>query len=710
MLARIGTGISLVRHLGFGWAWNRVAGVVEARLGLLARQDPQRAWREWDPGKARRAAEDWRRSRGTFFFSCKDRAGYCARLRSLDASGLGPLPEAQGVREGRFRYFSHHEMSLGQPVDWLLDPWTGRRASTGMHWSKVRDDEGGDIKVIWEPSRFAWVYALVRAYWRTGDESHAELFWRLLGEWRDANPPGTGPNWRCGQEATFRAMALCFALWGFEDAASSTDERVASLLEVLEVTGKRIECHLSYALSQRNNHGVSEAMGLFMLGTLLPNLDRAARWESRGRRLLEDLAGEVIYPDGGFSQHSFNYQRVMLHDYAWAMRLATLAGRPLGGLACERVRNSARLMATWTHPANGSMPNHGGNDGALVLPLDNSGYGDFRAASQVASLASGGPRFWDRGPWDESELWMFGDDARGIAVEPLTAGRQAAQEAGYHGWNGGGASVFMHVPQFRHRPSHADILHCDIMLEGIRLSLDPGSYSYRIPPSLSPGLASVMHHGTVSVDGQEPMSRVSRFIWLPWPGCRMIATGESGDGESQWMDAEHDGYQRLADPVMHVRRVVRIGSHTVVVLDVLEGCEEHEARLHWLLPAEVTQDQAKPGWLQLGTAGRRFGMGVGCMGGTLDHTLVRSDPASLRGWQSPRYQWLQPAASWASTARGSVIRPWSVFTSREDAHARVEQGRLLLESGPDRWALAWPGCRGEKGTSATPACRRGWVE
>jgi len=54
--------------------------------------------------------------------------------------------------------------------------------------------------VIWEPSRFGFAYALVRAYWRSGDERYAELFWQLVEDWRANNTPQLGPNWKCGQE------------------------------------------------------------------------------------------------------------------------------------------------------------------------------------------------------------------------------------------------------------------------------------------------------------------------------------------------------------------------------------------------------------------------------------------------------------------------------------------------------------------------------
>src|SRR5262249_14485641 len=170
----------------------------------------------------------------------------------------------------------------------------------------------GDIRVIWEPSRFAFAYDLVRAYWRTGDERYAEQFWRLVESWRAANPPQLGPNWKCGQETSLRVMAWCFGLYGFLDAAVTTAARVAQLAQMIAVSGHRIEAMLDYALSQHNNHGISEGTGLWTIGVLFPELRRAEVWRRQGRQVLERLGRELIYDDGPFTHPSLHYPPLLL--------------------------------------------------------------------------------------------------------------------------------------------------------------------------------------------------------------------------------------------------------------------------------------------------------------------------------------------------------------------------------------------------------------
>jgi len=213
-------------------------------------------------------------------------------------------PRAEALLRGVLRYFEYHDLEVGWPPDWFRNPFTGEQLPADCHWSRVPTFAAGDIKCVWEASRFGFAYLLVRAYWRTGDARYAEAFWQAVEDWRVHNPPNTGPNWKCGQESAFRIMAWLFGGYGFGDARATTPERQAMLAQMVAVSARRIEAHFEYALSQENNHGISEALGLWTVGTLFPQLKCARRWEASGRRWLERLAQDLIYQDGGFSQHS----------------------------------------------------------------------------------------------------------------------------------------------------------------------------------------------------------------------------------------------------------------------------------------------------------------------------------------------------------------------------------------------------------------------
>jgi hypothetical protein len=77
--------------------------------------------------------------------------------------------------KGNISYFSGRQYNVGSPPDWFLNPVSQKRCpDVDSHWSELPDfsDEVGDIKIIWEASRFDWALVFARAYRVTGDEKY----------------------------------------------------------------------------------------------------------------------------------------------------------------------------------------------------------------------------------------------------------------------------------------------------------------------------------------------------------------------------------------------------------------------------------------------------------------------------------------------------------------------------------------------------------
>ena len=70
-----------------------------------------------------------------------------------------------------------------------------------------------------------------------------------------------------GQEVAIRLMVFIWASQAFQDAAASTPERHARLIQSMAVHATRILPTLIYARSQNNNHLILEAAALFTAGT-----------------------------------------------------------------------------------------------------------------------------------------------------------------------------------------------------------------------------------------------------------------------------------------------------------------------------------------------------------------------------------------------------------------------------------------------------------
>ncbi len=687
----------LWHHLGPRWLAQRLHHLLRVRNGYLRVRLPARDWTAWslrdlcrDPalGDPEALLEYRRLAAPPFFFSPSDRHLFRPFFAAWDDGSTTPQQVADDLEQGRITYFGHSAVQAGFPPNWHTNPLTGDEAPRDRHWSLIGDFSFGDIKVIWEANRFAFAYDLVRAYWRSGDERYPELFWRAIEDWRQQNCPQQGANWKCGQEISFRMMAWCAGLYGFLDSAATTPTRVAMLMQMIALAARRIEANISYALSQRNNHGISEGLGLLTAGLLFPELHSAAHWQEKGRAILEGQGQALIYRDGSFAQNSTNYHRVMLHDLLWSLRLADLHNVPFSSTLKARVSRASDWLYQIQDRSTGRVPNYGPNDGALILPLNNCDYRDFRPVVQAVRYLSSGVRTYDAGPWDEDLLWLFGPEALESPVDKPPQLDVAALEGGYYAMRTRESMAFTRCATFRHRPAEADALHVDVWWQGQNIALDAGTYSYNAPAPWDGALARTRYHNTVSVDGLDQMERVSKFLWLPWLHGRCAPPLTSPGGRLAYWEGQHDGYLRLRPPALHRRAIARLDNASWVVLDLLDSPGKHVYRLHWLLADLPHTWDAAAGYLALDTPAGPYGLRMGALAGPGSQTLARGDATTPRGWVAPGYFVREPALSLEIEIEASSTLFWTLL-GPEPHRLALGDGRIEVQAEDWRAVLDW---------------------
>src|SRR5256885_961365 len=213
-----------------------------------------------------------------FFVAFNEPATTRAELhRRFGAQSASLLARARAAQAGKFDLLGLSGLDFGTPVDWHLDPTSGVRAPL-THWSRIDYLDArvaGDKKFIWELNRHQHFNTLGRAYWHTGDERFAATFAAHAEAWMDANPPKLGINWASSLEVSFRAIAWLWALYFFKDADALTPQLFLRLLKFLYAHARHIETYLSTYFAP-NTHLTGEALGLYYLGTLLPEFKRAS--------------------------------------------------------------------------------------------------------------------------------------------------------------------------------------------------------------------------------------------------------------------------------------------------------------------------------------------------------------------------------------------------------------------------------------------------
>lgn len=648
-MKKIRIALQLIGYFGIGWLLFRVFYALKTRAGWYRRRFPPYEWADrplvyWlrpDVPSTAEAYAEWRAAHAApFFFDA---------LPTLELP-QAPIDEADALISGAWTYFTHTRLPIGMPPDWHKNQFDGQRAPEDKHWSRISDFDSGDIKFIWEASRFSGVFALVRAYAATRDEKYPAAFWQLVSDWADKNPPQLGPNWKCGQEATFRVMAWCFGLYAFKDSAAP--QQIAQLVSMIAAHGDRIEGNIAYAVSQNNNHGVSEGVGLWTIGTLFPEFKQAKAWARKGKRIAQGEIRRQVYDDGSYAQYSPNYQRVMLHDAIWALRLGELNHDRFAADIYQKVEKSADFLANLLDPTTGYVPNHGANDSAFVLPLNKADSRDFRPIVQLAYYTTHRKRLFDG--FDEDLRWLFAAEAGAEAAASAKDTLQhqpafAAPIGGYYTMRGPESWLMMRCATYKARPHHADQLHVDFWWRGINICCDAGTYLYNGDLPWDGGLSTTTVHNTVSVDGRDQMTPYSHFIWLDW------SRGHVERHTAEIFEGWHDGYRRLPSPVDHQRRIERTGD-VWLITDTLTGTARHTYTFHWLLP-DLPYEQGEMS-ITLKTEHGDFYL---YFFDAID--IVRAESSSVRGWRSQFYGEKEPALSVKAmkTSNGEA-RLWMVLS------------------------------------------------
>ncbi len=100
---------------------------------------------------------------------------------------------------------------------------------------------------------------------------------------------------------------------------------------------------------------------------------------------------------------------------------------------------------------------------------------------------------------------------------------------------------------------HADALSIWLSLDDEYFLVDAGTYSYHSHPDWRTFFRGTAAHNTARVDGRNQSEMAGRFLWSAKAKARLLRFEENS--EQVTIEAEHDGYVRLNDAVIHRRCV-----------------------------------------------------------------------------------------------------------------------------------------------------------
>lgn len=501
------------------------------------------------------------------------------------------IERAERIIKGRFDLLGFHDLSFGEPVDWHLEPVAGKRAPL-RHWSQINyldANAAGDKKIVWELNRHQYFLTLGRAYWYTHDERYACTFAAHLADWMDKNPPKLGINWASSLEVAFRSISWLWALHFFKESEHLTPELFLRALKFLYLHARHLETYLSTYFSP-NTHLTGEALGLFYLGTLLPEFGRAGVWRAKANRILMAELDRHVLPDGVYFEQTSYYHRYTTDFYTHLYILLQARGEEANSKLESKLTALLDHLMYITRP-DGTTPLFGDDDGGRLLSLDERAANDFRAALSTGALLFNRADYKQvAGELAEETLWLLGKDVAARfdqleAQEPAQASR-AFTDGGYYvmrdGWERD--ANFLLIDCGPHGTlncghAHADALSFDMAACGRTLLVDTGTYTYTGSRDARDLFRSSMAHNTLVVDGESSSVPAEPFSWKHVAQAR--ARRWISCGHFDFFEGEHEGYRRLPQPVTHTRSFLFIKNRYWVMRDLIETNGPHRCELRF---------------------------------------------------------------------------------------------------------------------------------
>lgn len=481
--------------------------------------------------------------------------------------------EAEAVLAHRIAlYDSVHD--LGLHIDWHCDPYSGVCWPL-EHFARTPlvIAPGADVRVVWELNRLQHLVTLGRAYALTNDERFTEEFLVQLTSWHEQNPPRFGPNWKVAMEVALRAVNIITALEMLRGSPKVDDEAMKLIMKVLLAHGRFIRANLEFSYRAASNHYLSDLIGLFVIGTAVPEFDESKDWVSYStERLFIELDRQVL-SDGVDYEGTTGYHRLVLEIFALFFTISRARGFDIPARHWDRLEAMFDFVRHYLKP-DGAAPTIGDSDDGRLIKFKP------RAADDHSYLMSLGAVMFDNGKFkassllDEEALWWFG--AKGhetfggliAGEEPTSHAFSEAQifiqravtndgplyaiiDCGDHGTGGRGSHA------------HSDALSIEVFAFNRTFLRDPGTFVYTASEEDRNLFRSTAYHNTVRIDAAEISETRDGWPFAFAANVRPKVNRWESNPERDVLDAEHYAYDRLAAPVTHRR---------IITLDKRESC------------------------------------------------------------------------------------------------------------------------------------------
>lgn len=561
----------LYQNMGTRYVMYRVRHEIEKRLGILKNTHPNNL-----VFKQGITLDEWKKSKTPFVVNAKE------ELKIVKNPTAILKDKVERILQGELQFFNAEWLKIGKNYDWITNPSNGYRYDVNKHWSEISDlsEEAGDIKFVWEKSRFSYLLTLIR-YDYHFEEDLSEFVFSEIESWIDANPINQGPNWRCSQEISLRIFNWCYALYYYQNSDALTEVRWRKIQNVIYASLHHVYHHINFSrIAVRNNHAITETLFLTLSNILFPFIPETKKWSKDGLKWFEKEIDYQIYDDGTFLQHSMNYHRVVIQLFSLGISVFEKNQQVFSRFVYDKAYKSINFLYQCMQTENGWLPNTGANDGALFFPFTDSDYRDYRPQLDALHFNLTNKHLFNEIFITENCDWLGNVSiSNNFAPLSLHYGNLSFPIGGYYIHRDTKTFSLLRCVAYRNRPNQSDNLHLDIWIGGENVLRDQGSYKYNTSKELIDYFKGVEAHNTISISGESQMKRGSRFMWYNWvkkADAKFLSKKDFN------IFSEISGFEHIHNNIVHRRNIFQISNSLIwEVEDTIEGASNLSKSIFW---------------------------------------------------------------------------------------------------------------------------------
>ncbi len=521
----------------------------------------------------------------------------CALPKEITLENESLLQEAEDYLAGKYKLLNC--TFTESPLDWHLDPQSGKQPPLefGLDLNYRDFEVAGNVKNIWEKNRHHHLSVIASAYALTKEEKYAAHLAEQLQSWLAQNPFPLGVNWTSSLELGIRLIS-----WVWIERLLRGSKQHSQLFGDGGIMWSAIYWH-QWLITQHyshgssaNNHLIGEMAGLFIAASHWAVFPESKQWQSLAQNILEQEVSGQTFPSGLNREQAFSYHIFALEFFL----LAGWEGDKYQSPYSDNYKNWVRRMLEVIPilvDVGGNLPRYGDGDEGMALqirPLKSSRLDWlYRLGRQWLGAQVPLPE-GDSGLLAASLINLNLADSVGEISPPPNS--IALKDAGLYVLSqkrgqpqeifclaDAGSLGFLGIAAH----GHADALSFTLSMGGVPIIIDPGTYVYHADAHWRSYFRGTKAHNTVTVDNLDQSEPGGTFLWKQKAETKVLAWEHTSN--ETFLNAEHNGYLRLSEGVIH-RRNLSLNHNRLEVVDYLEGSGVHnlEWRLHFAPHCEVS--------------------------------------------------------------------------------------------------------------------------